>query len=93
MHKRIHAVKLAMDHDGGDPIPIAARELAQQANVLCYDEFQVTDVADAMILRRLFESLKNFGMVMVITSKRSPSRWTVQERNPMFKLHTLYRIT
>jgi len=72
VHKRIHAVKLAMGHDGGDPIPTVARELAQQANVLCFDEFQVTDIADAMILRRLFEGLKNFGVVMVITSNRHP---------------------
>lgn len=41
VHKRIHAVKLAMGHAGGDPIPVVARELAQQANVLCFDEFQV----------------------------------------------------
>lgn len=41
VHKRIHAVKLAMGHNGGDPIPVVARELARQANVLCFDEFQV----------------------------------------------------
>lgn len=41
VHKRIHAVKAAMGLNGGDPIPIVARELAQQANVLCFDEFQV----------------------------------------------------
>jgi protein AFG1 len=69
VHKRIHAVKLAMGPNGGDPILPVARELANEACVLCFDEFQVTDIADAMILRRLLESLINFGVVCILTSK------------------------
>lgn len=68
-HKRIHAAKMAMGHSGGDPIAPVARDLAKEAYVLCFDEFQVTDIADAMILRRLLEGLMNHGVVCVITSK------------------------
>ncbi|KAJ7780930.1 AFG1-like ATPase-domain-containing protein [Mycena metata] len=71
VHKRIHAVK-ATAGNIGDPILPVARDLANEASVLCFDEFQVTDIADAMILRRLLESLLNFGVVCVMTSNRHP---------------------
>jgi len=69
VHQRLHAAKIAMGHSGGDPIVPVARDLAKEAYILCFDEFQVTDIADAMILRRLLESLLNHGVVCVITSK------------------------
>ncbi|KAG6850895.1 hypothetical protein H0H93_006721 [Arthromyces matolae] len=72
VHKRLHAAKIAMGYHGGDPILPVARDLANEACVLCFDEFQVTDIADAMILRRLLESLVNFGVVCVMTSNRHP---------------------
>jgi len=72
VHKRVHAVK-ASAGDVGDPILPVARDLANEASVLCFDEFQVTDIADAMILRRLLESLVNFGVVCVMTSNRHPN--------------------
>jgi len=72
VHKRLHAAKIAMGYQGGDPIIPMARDLAREASVLCFDEFQVTDIADAMILRRLLESLVNYGVVCVITSNRHP---------------------
>lgn len=72
-HKRIHATKLLMGHSGGDPIGPVARDLAKEAYVLCFDEFQVTDIADAMILRRLLEGLMDHGVVCVITSKCASS--------------------
>lgn len=72
VHKRIHAAKKAMGYRGGDPIEPVARDLASDAYVLCFDEFQVTDIADAMILRQLFERLLNYGIVCVITSNRHP---------------------
>ncbi|KAF7290943.1 AFG1-like ATPase [Mycena chlorophos] len=73
VHKRIHAVKAAAGHAGlQDPTLPVARELAREASVLCFDEFQVTDIADAMILRRLLEHLLNFGVIFVITSNRHP---------------------
>ena len=52
-----------------DPIPHIARDIAKEATVLCFDEFQVTDIADAMILRRLFEYMLWHGVVCVATSK------------------------
>ncbi len=56
-----------------DPIEPVIRDIAQKAEVLCFDEFQVVDIADAMILRRLLEGLLRYGVVIVTTSNRHPT--------------------
>jgi len=65
-------LRVAREREEGDPIEPVAEEVAAEAKLLCFDEMQVTNPADAMILSRLFGMLLDQGIKVVTTSNRPP---------------------
>jgi len=75
VHERIYLIRQKMkfgEHTDEDPIRLVADELAEETWLLCFDEFHVTDIADAMILGRLFAQLFERGIVVVATANVPP---------------------
>lgn len=84
IHQRLRALK-----SEADPLKTVAAEIAKETRVLCFDEFHVSDIADAMILGRLLENLFNEGVVLVATSNYAPSELYPQGQNRSSFLPTI----
>jgi len=72
IHGEVHRLRQLPGDDEGDPIPGIADGIADNTTLLCLDEMEVRDIADAMIVARVFGRLFERGVVVVTTSNRHP---------------------
>ena len=84
IHRRLKGLK-----SEANPLKAVAAEIAGETRVLCFDEFHVSDIADAMILGRLLENLLSEGVVLVATSNYAPSELYPQGQNRSSFLPTI----
>ncbi len=72
IHARLHALRTANGKRADDLLPAIARDIAGETWLLCFDELHVANIADAMLLGRLFETLFAEGVIVVATSNWPP---------------------
>ncbi|KAF2813108.1 AFG1-like ATPase [Mytilinidion resinicola] len=80
IHSRLHRANSQATYRG-DPVVQIGRDVRNESRVLCFDEFQVTDIATALILKRLFRAFWQSGGAMVSTSNRHPTSLYEKGRN------------
>jgi cell division protein ZapE len=75
-HRFMQEIHQALNRHQGqeEPLALIAREIAKETRLLCLDEFHVTDITDAMLMRRLLEGLFEQGVVLVTTSNQHPDQ-------------------
>lgn len=72
VHEKEHILNKRLKNQNKDSIASVGNDLIKDLNVLCIDEFQVLDIADAMILKRLFEAFWANHCIVFMTSNRPP---------------------
>ncbi len=74
VHAALNQRRATSHGSGSDPLAAIARDIAEQTRLMCFDEFHVSDIADAMILGRLMQALFDEGVVFCITSNYPPGQ-------------------